>query len=368
MLTQHISSGYARVNRLRPCRICGKPDWCSYTRDEQVSICMRVRDGARRINGQGGAVFVHNGAEIFSVLPRPADRVPQAPLAPAQVRDFVYRALIRLSPALHFPRLLIEGAKGLRARGFSPEHWHNYGALPARRAERDQLARRLLNEVQENFLEHRSLQGVPGFWRDEEGWHLWTRADYRYPRLLIPCRDSSGLIQGCQMRAVGTGKKSRYLWLSSSGLPNGAGSGSPLHFTFRENDLPSDGDIFIVEGVLKADALVALRSQVFAIAAAGVTVAQDAVIKATRERRIVVAFDRDYLSNEAVCLALTGLLARRKTSEGSLVTTRIAVWPRQYKGIDDATAQRAPITTIGIGDWFRQLPVSFQRKVFSTLG
>jgi len=363
MMTQHISSGYARVNRHRPCRICGKPDWCSYTRDEQVSICMRVREGARRINQHGGAVFVHTSAVTFSAVPRPVDQVPQVQLAPIQVRDFVYRTLIRLSPALHFPRLLVEGTKGLRARGLSKKHWFNYGALPARRAERDQLAHKLLHEVKENFPEQRSLQGVPGFWRDVDGWHLWTGAGYRYPRLLIPCRDSNGLIQGCQMRAISAGKKSRYLWLSSSGLPGGVGSGSPLHFTLWQPESPPDDPIFVVEGLLKADALVALRPQVFAIAAAGVTVAQNAVIEATRGHRIAVAFDHDYLSNEAVCLALTGLLARRKISEGSLMTTQIAVWPRQYKGIDDAAVQKATIVTIAVDTWLARLPINFQRKI-----
>jgi hypothetical protein len=42
----------------------------------------------------------------------------------------------------------------------------------------------------------------------------------------------------------------RYLWLSSSGLPHGTGSGNLLHFRFRLADLPSDARIVIVEGVL----------------------------------------------------------------------------------------------------------------------
>ena len=44
------SNVFCRVNRRRPCRICGKPDCCSYyVRDgELISICMRVSDGARK--------------------------------------------------------------------------------------------------------------------------------------------------------------------------------------------------------------------------------------------------------------------------------------------------------------------------------
>jgi hypothetical protein len=43
------SKVFCRVDRRRPCRICGKPDWRSYTRDgERISICMRVNDGRAR--------------------------------------------------------------------------------------------------------------------------------------------------------------------------------------------------------------------------------------------------------------------------------------------------------------------------------
>ena len=51
---------FCRVNRRRPCRICGKPDWCVYVRDETLSVCMRVSDGARKINRHGGAIFIHD--------------------------------------------------------------------------------------------------------------------------------------------------------------------------------------------------------------------------------------------------------------------------------------------------------------------
>ena len=77
----------------------------------------------------------------------------------------------------------------------------------------------------------------------------------------------------------------------------------------------------------------ALCPQVLAIAAAGVSAAQ-VITEAARGRRVVVAFDQDYLVNEAVCLALARLLARRATKEGTLMTTEIAAWPSSYKGID----------------------------------
>jgi hypothetical protein len=55
------SNVFGRVNQRRPCRICGKPDWCVFVRDgERISICMRESNGARKINRNGGAIFIHD--------------------------------------------------------------------------------------------------------------------------------------------------------------------------------------------------------------------------------------------------------------------------------------------------------------------
>src|SRR5262249_18779390 len=186
------SSVFGRVNRRRRCRICGKPDWCSYVRrdGERISICMRVSDGARKINSQGGAIFIHDdwrgekGIDVCAI----AD-VPQWPLAPIEIRDFVYGKLIELSPATLYPGALIAGEKGLLARGINESHFGNYGGLPAGLRERDNIARLLLQEVNGHFSGAGSLRGVPGFWEDEQGTHLWKLKDYLSPRLVIPVRD-----------------------------------------------------------------------------------------------------------------------------------------------------------------------------------
>jgi phage/plasmid primase-like uncharacterized protein len=46
-----------RVSHEHPCPVCGKPDWCSVTTDQQLAICMRVEVGARREARNGG--FIH---------------------------------------------------------------------------------------------------------------------------------------------------------------------------------------------------------------------------------------------------------------------------------------------------------------------
>jgi hypothetical protein len=358
------STGFSRVSRRRPCRVCGKPDWCSYTRDEEVSICMRVSDGARRINQHGGAIHIHQ--EQPASFPEPVVSVtdcPQADLVPIEVRDFVYSRLIALSPAARYRRLLVEGREGLLARGFRECHLTGYGSLPAAWDERDRLAEEILREARSHYPGLSSLLGVPGFWSDARGTHLWKHRNYRNPWLLVPVRDLRGRIQACQLRRAGDGQQPRYCWLSSAHLPHGVGSGSPLHFGFRPAQLPPCGIITITEGALKADALLALRPGVYAVATAGVAASHEALIALTNGRKVLVAFDQDYCVNQAVCLRLAALLARRLLSEATPETTRIASWPKRVKGIDDAALKQLPLSSISVKTWFGKLSPDFRRKV-----
>jgi hypothetical protein len=330
---------------------------------------MRVSDGARKINRHGGAIFIHDDwCEDRPIDVRVVADLPQSPIAPAEIRDFVYGKLIDISPATLYPGALIGGEKGLLTRGLSECHFGNYGGLPDGLSERDHIARLLLRETSNRFSVADSLRGVPGFWEDRCGVHLWKPKDYFLPRLLIPVRDGSGRIQACQMRMPFAAKKGlRYLWLSSSNLPHGTGSGSPLHFKFRLADLPRDAWIVIVEGALKADVLFAFRPDLFIVATPCVTANHGALIELTHGRLVWIAFDQDHYSNETVCFHLASLVARRLQRERTLATTRIALWGAKVKGIDDAAARNLPITSISVQRWLNRLSPRFRQIVMLRL-
>src|SRR5262245_16134704 len=143
------SKVFCRVNRSRPCRICGKPDWCVFVRDgERVSICMRVSDGAHKINRHGGAIFIHEDLyEDRAIGVRVVADIPQSPIAPIEIRDFVYGRLIEFSPATLYPGALIAGEKGLLARGLRECHFGNYCWLLAGLRVQDRIEQRLHAEV-----------------------------------------------------------------------------------------------------------------------------------------------------------------------------------------------------------------------------
>ncbi|MDQ3749838.1 MAG: hypothetical protein M3367_12645 [Acidobacteriota bacterium] len=204
---------YRRATRREPCLICGKPDWCSRTTDEKISFCARVTDGADRLSRkEGWGVFYHdrellNQPRSFSGEPKNRFKpVEEIPFAPLEIRDFVYRTLLRLSPASRYAQLT-HGSKGLTERGL--DNFDNYGSLPCSADERRDLATRLrllLNQTFPAFVRENPLgiRHVPGFWTDKNGAAcLWQDRDFRKPMLLIPYRGPTGKIQACQIRFSG---------------------------------------------------------------------------------------------------------------------------------------------------------------------
>ena len=368
---------YKHVSRRRPCRICGKTDWCSYSLNEEVSFCARKNEGADYVSQrERWGIYFHNKEDRPPAppasVPRAVKRVPAAAqLAPLEVRDAVYQHLIRISPAAGHASELIEGEHGLLTRGFTAEDFPRFGALPAKAAERSALARELRTFVRGRFPEYAEktsyagVVGVPGFWQDRTGAvHLWAEADEAGPVLLIPYRDLAGRIQACQFRRSAglAGGQKRYSWLSTPAKRKGVSSGTPVHYTFREGECPADGTVLITEGGLKARAFVKRRPKAKLLATSGVTCAHELLIAGSRGRRALVGFDADHRENKHVCLHLARLIAAREQDAEvhCLETeTRVVVWEtvagRRDKGIDDAALLDLPLRPLAAAEWYATL-------------
>src|SRR5216684_696194 len=364
-----VSNGFRKVTTRRPCRICHKPDWCGYSTDERTSICMRVSDGAKGTARNGGNIHVHNDALLtYSPRNKTQPTSPSIEIAPIEIRDAVYRELIRSSPVQKYYPHLVDGPDGLLFRGLLERETHNYGALPPTQKERAQLARHLRKFVIDRFPEYgcrdsyAGVVGIPGFWQDANGIvQLWKPREYRMPMLVIPYKDDRGRIQACQLRLhkgdISEGEK-RYRWLASPFERRGCSSGAPIHFTFRPSTLSHGQTVLITEGALKAEILVSLRPQVRAIATSGVSCSHAEIIEAARTYNALIAFDSDHKTNPAVCRQLARMIAAREQDAASRhlsIKTRIVYW-EGYKGVDDAAkAGNMAFTTLSIPEWFSTL-------------
>ncbi len=374
-----VDSRYKRVSRRQPCLICGKPDWCSRTWDESVSFCARITEGADRLSRkESWGVFYHDRTtfnQTHKKLGEPKNHLKKSeeiPLAPLEIRDFIYNSLLRLSPASRFESLIL-GEKGLRVRGLT--NYEDYGGLPCSVDERKTLAaqmRLLLNQNFPSFVRenHKGLAHIPGFWIDVNGEAcLWQTSDCSQPLLIIPFRNPAGKIQACQIRFTGTLKpnKKRYLWLSLPKM-NSSGSGTPLHFAswkmFEGSDLRKP--LLITEGALKADVTTRLLPKFYSLAVSGVGCSHELVINMSRGKPLYLAFDNDYQENPAVLRQFTRLLNLRLNSGGEQTgqtVTKILTWSREEKGIDDALVKNQKISEMTIPNWFSTLDENCRETV-----
>jgi len=321
------------------------------------------------MNRHGGFIHVHDDrapATDFDVQQTQNEIKPSVALAPLEVRDAVYRELIRLSPASNYDRDLVSGSKGLLARGFLQKEVVKFGAVPPEMSERGKLAYKLNRFVRKNFSSLAESQrdmplvGIPGFWQEPSGRvRLWKKVNYEHPFLIIPYCDGEGRIQACQLRAGDKDRKKRYCWLSSAGESQGVGTGDPLHFTFVEKTCPPGSPRLITEGALKGEAFVSLRPRNAVVATSGVGNSRAQLIAATRGHDTLIGFDIDHRSNPSVCGQLAGLIAERVSdsvaSRTATTRTEIVIWEGTAKGIDDAALAGIHLSTINVTRWVETL-------------
>ncbi len=365
------SSNYKRVSRKRLCRVCGKPDWCSYTPDEKITFCARIARNADRVSRTGWGVFYHEKS-LFPIEPFPFPRLPppkKAELAPLEIRDFTYRKLIELAPATD-SKEIIDGEKGLRARKILD--FESYGALPQTRAERARLAkeiRALINRKFPDYVKRQktAIAGLPGFWLDKNGKvQLWLEKDYSCPMMLIPYRTADGLVQACQIRFMCqrlTNDGVRYVWLSTPDKNEGLSCGSPLHFASFDDS--SSKPVLVTEGALKAETVRIFSLGFNVLASAGITCSHEEIIAAVKSRALLIAFDADYQENIHVARAFARLinLIFVSTKIGFRNKVEILTWNSKIKGIDDALLQNAPITHQSPSEWYKSLSKICQEEV-----
>lgn len=373
-------SRYKRVSRMRPCLICGKPDWCSRTADDSISFCARMSQGADRLSRkEQWGVFYHDTELLHQTKLNQREPPkfnkqsnPEIKAAPLEIRDFVYKTLLRLSPAHNF-QSLTEGSKGLFDRGLY--NTEDYGALPRLAAERHSLAEQIRVLFNHNFPDFvrqnpHGISHVPGFWISDSGnARLWSDKDFHYPILLIPYRNPWDKIQACQLRFFGTDfhYPNRYMWLS---LPSrrSAGSGTPLHFAnWRSFGSPGlNLPVLVTEGALKADVVVNFYPQYIIIANSGVGCSHETIALTTSGKKIFLAFDNDYSKNPAVIRQFAKLIFTvLKNDSFQLGQDKVTIlsWNQNFKGIDDALLNNHQINEVCFSDWLSQLSIE-NREIF----
>lgn len=355
-MTWMVSCGYRRVSKKRPCSICGKPDWCSTTRDYNIAFCARIATNADRLSSKGWGIFydVRIPYRAPQTLPqKQLSRSRSASIASVEVRDKVYQRLIKLSPLTVTFKLNFGKAWSTK----QGQDIYCYGILPKSTNARHRLIQLLIESLVKEDRAIPPIRGVPGFWRDSNGKaRLGSDFDYDDDLLLIPFLDSTGLIQACQIKAIGrtTNNPGKYQWLSSTGKREGCSSGTPLHHEGSKGFGGKIDTILVTEGVLKAAATQHFIADRYVVANAGVATSHQEIVKVARQKALEIAFDADCFTNPHVARATASLLALRSREQQFLSCdkpTKILAWDRRFKGIDDALIAGASLKYLEVSDW-----------------
>lgn len=355
-------TGYQRVSRRTPCRICGKPDWCSTTKDHNIAFCARSVTNADRLSSKGWGIFYYDRrspSPVGRTQPKKKlNRVKSPSVAPIEIRHRSYQSLIKLSP-LPENSIRIYGNDWVTNQS---EEFGRFGLLPKSVIERHCLVRLLIESLVKEAEVFPTFKGVPGFW---QGSNLTARLgsdfDYDADLILIPFLDSKGLIQACQLKVIAKekSKSGKYQWLSSIGKREGCSSGTPLH---HEGSIGFRGTttktVLVTEGVLKAATAQHFMPDRYVVANGGVATSHQEIVHLARQKILEIAFDADCFTNPHVARAMASLIARRKREQRFLSCskpTKILAWDKRFKGIDDALIAGASLKYLDVPDWLGSL-------------
>lgn len=183
--------------------------------------------------------------------------------------------------------------------------------------------------------------GVPGYFTNKSSTGTISSTK---EGIAMPFLDEFGKIQGIHIRKDDDVRKegeAKCTYLSSSGKLNGTASKAFLHFAVdRVNNMPVilDGQIYLTEGVMKADLAHALTNKPF-ISVPGVTCLSEfrkylssGRLKSLGVKQVNICFDMDYKVNPGVKEAL---IKTAKLIKKSNISVKIINWDEKYKGIDD---------------------------------
>jgi hypothetical protein len=141
---------------------------------------MRISAGSPGLSRNGGNIYPSGDSINQNSTKNPKAHQQSTPLASLEIRDAVFRELIRISPAANYIEDLVAGSGGLLSRGLLEDHATNYGALPRTKQDRAALAWSLNDYVRVHFPEYAKSHsgagviGVPGFWQELSGAvHIW---------------------------------------------------------------------------------------------------------------------------------------------------------------------------------------------------
>lgn len=249
----------------------------------------------------------------IKVAPQP-DVAIEYPMTDVETRHATYSALLaKLTLASDHRQNLVN-------RGLSEEDIERLGYKTTPLIGLQVLAKQLRTEGY-------YLSGVPGFYKTETD--EWTFIGEKRG-ILIPVRDTNGLIQGLQIRRDDVQRR-KFRWVSSAEKKDGCRAEGWTHLVGKIGST-----VILTEGPMKADVINAL-SGLTVLAVPGVNTLTQlkitlGILKDRGLEKVMTAFDMDFSLNKNVQMGFNNLLSLLDEMDFKYGTY---LWDTQYKGLDD---------------------------------
>lgn len=218
----------------------------------------------------------------------------------------------------------------IKVRGFDSTQiaLRGYGTITPSRPAWRTLVLNLKNEIP-----HGDLKLIPGTFYDpgHDGKGEWKII--QLPGILIPLRNLDGMITGFVVRDSKPDADNKYKFISATKRECGVGIKLHAHLPLPLGLIKDNTVVRITEGILKAD-IVQSRTGITTIGIPGVSMWEMAIdaLNSIKPRRVLVAFDMDYKTNDQVKRNL--ILLVKRLIELKAFEVAVETWD-DCKGRDD---------------------------------
>lgn len=322
-------TGWLDASRSRRCPVCESDSWCQIGRGTYsgVVLCKRVASPREKCNRDGVTYWVHSDRDVAERRGADADHYEaDVRRAPATVLDEAYRAVLATL------RLDDRHRDNLRARGLSDEAIARGGYRSLHVDGRARAARAIERAVGEE-----AMKGVPGVVREQRDGRTWWSLRGA-AGMLIPSMDLLGRVVALKVRADDAFGGARYTAVSSR-RHGGPSAVVNVHVPVSARERCARRRVlWVTEGELKADVCSALdRFAIVGVPGVSLWKSAIAVCEALDPRRVVVAFDADWMSEDPKKRHVREAREHLVTALASLgFETQAAEWPlSDGKGLDD---------------------------------
>lgn len=217
---------------------------------------------------------------------------------------------------------IIKKVPGEWLRRYETENWEkikNSNPVLAKLSKKQLLTGLLVGQCLMDENEGITPCGVAGAYEFKTpGGVLWG---FRlYDGILIPIRNQDGAVVGLQIRSTGNHKGSKYMLVSSRGMPNGRVGKTRIHFPLanQEGNRKGAQTVILTEGPLKSDVYCHLDPQsshkVMALIGVNTTSELADALQAGNFHAVYDGFDMDKLINPAVMNGLSKIKSLSKES------------------------------------------------------